>query len=168
MGPTWGRQDPGGPHVGPMALVIWAILVKRPNAVYRMIFESGKDHTHASLHCYNTQTWNWICICLVFLHCCHLWHTSCVDILIYLSASFIQKVWTSYVSITMYNHKHIHITPGKTIAVYVYTFNKQILCYQLVKDPQTVTWICFNKNYLIWLLHGMDSLLHDTASEYKG
>ena len=24
MGPTWGRQDPGGPHVGPMDLAIWA------------------------------------------------------------------------------------------------------------------------------------------------
>ena len=24
MGPTWGRQDPGGPHVGPMNLAIWA------------------------------------------------------------------------------------------------------------------------------------------------
>ena len=23
MGPTWGRQDPGGPHVGPMNLAIW-------------------------------------------------------------------------------------------------------------------------------------------------
>ena len=23
MGPTWGRQDPGGPHVGPMDLAIW-------------------------------------------------------------------------------------------------------------------------------------------------
>ena len=22
-GPTWGRQDPGGPHVGPMSLAIW-------------------------------------------------------------------------------------------------------------------------------------------------
>ena len=25
MGPTWGRQDPGGPHVGPMNFAIWAI-----------------------------------------------------------------------------------------------------------------------------------------------
>ena len=26
MGPTWGRQDPGGPHVGPMSLLaIWAV-----------------------------------------------------------------------------------------------------------------------------------------------
>ena len=23
MGPTWGRQDPGGPHVGHMYLTIW-------------------------------------------------------------------------------------------------------------------------------------------------
>ena len=26
MGPIWGRQDPGGPHVGPMNMAIWAIL----------------------------------------------------------------------------------------------------------------------------------------------
>ena len=23
MGPIWGRQDPGGPHVGPMSFAIW-------------------------------------------------------------------------------------------------------------------------------------------------
>ena len=23
MGPTWGRQDPGGPHVGHVKLAIW-------------------------------------------------------------------------------------------------------------------------------------------------
>ena len=23
MGPTWGRQNPGGPHVAPMNLAIW-------------------------------------------------------------------------------------------------------------------------------------------------
>ena len=23
MGPTWGRQDPGGPHVGHMNLALW-------------------------------------------------------------------------------------------------------------------------------------------------
>ena len=26
MGPIWGRQDPGGPHVGPMNFAIWAIV----------------------------------------------------------------------------------------------------------------------------------------------
>ena len=25
MGPTWGRQDPGGPHVGHMKLAIWDV-----------------------------------------------------------------------------------------------------------------------------------------------
>ena len=26
MGPIWDRQDPGGPHVGPMYLFIWVRL----------------------------------------------------------------------------------------------------------------------------------------------
>ena len=26
VGPTWGRQDPGGPHVGHRNLAIWGIL----------------------------------------------------------------------------------------------------------------------------------------------
>ena len=26
MGPTWARQDPGGPHVGPMDLAIWGVI----------------------------------------------------------------------------------------------------------------------------------------------
>ena len=27
MGPIWGRQDPGGPHVGPMDFAIWVCYV---------------------------------------------------------------------------------------------------------------------------------------------
>ena len=27
MGPIWGRQDPGGPHVGPMKLVIGVLML---------------------------------------------------------------------------------------------------------------------------------------------
>ena len=26
MGPTWDRQDPGGPHVGPMYFAIWGLI----------------------------------------------------------------------------------------------------------------------------------------------
>ena len=26
MGPIWGRQVPGGPHVGPMNLAIWGLM----------------------------------------------------------------------------------------------------------------------------------------------
>ena len=29
MGPIWGRQDPGGPHVGPMNFAIWVINVSK-------------------------------------------------------------------------------------------------------------------------------------------
>ena len=28
MGPIWGREDPGGPHVGPMDLAIWVWLIQ--------------------------------------------------------------------------------------------------------------------------------------------
>ena len=31
MGPNWSRQDPDGPHVGPMNLVIWDIIYIREN-----------------------------------------------------------------------------------------------------------------------------------------
>ena len=27
MGPIWGRQDPGGPHVGPRNLAIWDFML---------------------------------------------------------------------------------------------------------------------------------------------
>ena len=27
MGPIWGRQDPGGPHLGPMNFAIWVFIV---------------------------------------------------------------------------------------------------------------------------------------------
>ena len=26
MGPRWGRQEPGGPHVGPMNFAIWGMI----------------------------------------------------------------------------------------------------------------------------------------------
>ena len=29
MGPIWGRQDPGGPHVGPMNFAIWGPYVRQ-------------------------------------------------------------------------------------------------------------------------------------------
>ena len=31
MGPTWGRQDPGVPHVGPMNFAIWAMIPLPPS-----------------------------------------------------------------------------------------------------------------------------------------
>ena len=40
MGPTWGRQDPGGPHVGPMNLAIREGLDKMAAIFQNSIFKS--------------------------------------------------------------------------------------------------------------------------------
>ena len=38
MGPTWGRQDPGGPHVGLMNLAIRVVML-RPNKIVLLLHE---------------------------------------------------------------------------------------------------------------------------------
>ena len=38
MGPIWGWQDPGGPHVGPMNLAIWVKHDSVPIIIYHLIF----------------------------------------------------------------------------------------------------------------------------------
>ena len=35
VGPTWGRQDPGGPHVGPMNLAIGDCLGSESSPAHR-------------------------------------------------------------------------------------------------------------------------------------
>ena len=37
IGPIWGRQDPGGPHVGPMNFAIWDIIFYYKNASKRLL-----------------------------------------------------------------------------------------------------------------------------------
>ena len=36
MGPIGGRQDPGGPHVGPLNLAIWVINKEPPDIFLRL------------------------------------------------------------------------------------------------------------------------------------
>ena len=33
MGPIWGRQDPGGPHVGPINIAIWDVVYININSL---------------------------------------------------------------------------------------------------------------------------------------
>ena len=40
MGPIWGRQDPGGPHVGPMNFAIWDTLRNFRRLCVLFLFES--------------------------------------------------------------------------------------------------------------------------------
>ena len=42
MGPIWGRQDPGGPHVGPMNLAIWVL--------YHSLTNQWYDKPSATIH----------------------------------------------------------------------------------------------------------------------
>ena len=53
MGPIWGRQDPGGPYVGPMDFAIWG---------YTLFGLMVKDHSQKFLHIEevpNCRDWNW-------------------------------------------------------------------------------------------------------------
>ena len=58
MGPIWGRQDPGGPHVGPINFVIWVEILHDLSA-------KGTNHM-----------WHWVfflwiftLVCIYFFHC---------------------------------------------------------------------------------------------------
>ena len=49
MGPIWGRQDPGGPHVGPMNFAIWDPMAIKPLLIVMLTKEQSdiysKIHT---------------------------------------------------------------------------------------------------------------------------
>ena len=38
MGPIWSRQEPGGPHVGPMNLAIWVKCTRRGSGANHSVF----------------------------------------------------------------------------------------------------------------------------------
>ena len=40
MGPTWGRQDPGRPHVGPMNFAVWGTSKVEPD-MFLIVFQGG-------------------------------------------------------------------------------------------------------------------------------
>ena len=42
MGPIWGRQDPGGPHVGPMNFAIWAMITWQYCFEYLLSYSNDK------------------------------------------------------------------------------------------------------------------------------
>ena len=46
MGPTWGRQDPGGPHVGPMIALIFIVMNMYLSSSHDMISEITNMPTH--------------------------------------------------------------------------------------------------------------------------
>ena len=54
MGPTWGRQDPGGPHVGHMNLAIWDYNEARAEAFFIIdVWNKFLENIHQK----NNQSW---------------------------------------------------------------------------------------------------------------
>ena len=43
MGLIWGRQDPGGPHVGPMNLAIWVVSLYNEELEFTLKFDRRHD-----------------------------------------------------------------------------------------------------------------------------
>ena len=58
MGLTWGQQDPGGPHVGHMNLIIWYCLQPRANIKIELRFCISKAWSSIKDWCSGTVSWN--------------------------------------------------------------------------------------------------------------
>ena len=76
MGPIWGRQDPGGPHVGPMNFAIWVKL-------WYAIHWANAYHTYFRYTCLRCKArtfayWSWLCC--VLLTICSSVFLSCIRI----------------------------------------------------------------------------------------
>ena len=44
MGPIWGREDPGGPHVGPMNFAIWVAYSESELVAYSVSIPDKLEH----------------------------------------------------------------------------------------------------------------------------
>ena len=64
MGPTWGRQDPGGPHVGHTNLAIWAVIQELFHKTMLLLIQSN------TLKIYNVL-WQKVFSCHNGPHCLH-------------------------------------------------------------------------------------------------
>ena len=65
MGPIWGRQDPGGPHVGPMNFTLW-VSVRNPLVSFSFIMISPSGEQPERLlfaHMLQLRTSGFIIIC---------------------------------------------------------------------------------------------------------
>ena len=73
IGPIWGRQDPGGPHVGPMNFAIWDVMDFKdttpnignhchpnfPSSLNNILDFAHYSHTNCLTKCFMTCHWLW-------------------------------------------------------------------------------------------------------------
>ena len=63
MGPTWGRQDPGGPHGGHVNPVIWKVAyipLKRTHMLCVYLFNSVIAKVSIGMSVLTRNTWSYI------------------------------------------------------------------------------------------------------------
>ena len=110
MGPIWGWQDPGGPHVGPMNFAIWVrqsydhlittiwflILVS-----WLFYIQSGPRHLYANLaHVWSNYRHNTVWLGVECLHWGTIWmYAICVPNM--------QMFWLWFVLLCIYHHSFI-------------------------------------------------------------
>ena len=61
MGPIWGRQDPGGPHVGPMNFAIWDHTQLDHLYLTILVQKTSIYIVHQPLHGNNVASHNVVC-----------------------------------------------------------------------------------------------------------
>ena len=78
MGPTWGRQDPSGPHVGHMNLPIWVYLcfITRYHLIY-LLYQISINVIKISMLLITGNNCVLMLLCLDWLE--HLKHTACIN-----------------------------------------------------------------------------------------
>ena len=84
MGPTWGRQDPGGSHVGPMNLAIWVciLMIRR---IIRCIKESKISAASQDYMVASSLT---LILCKRENQCAKLWFQKWMNALFVISSNF--------------------------------------------------------------------------------
>ena len=79
-GPIWGRQDPGGPHVGPMNFAIWVAISMHYSKVRNidMAWELYTWENGSAPDCIRSESYIYIHICVCVCVCvCHILRHIC-------------------------------------------------------------------------------------------
>ena len=119
MGPIWGRQDPGGPHVGPMNIAIWGTMFRYPfvnqfNMVVIQVFAKYWEKTSTnSLMEYSLQVDHVICVLHYSFLCCLQYHVILQSVIMrFHDGKFLSRTMTRQCNLI----PALHVAPTSTRA----------------------------------------------------
>ena len=148
MGPIWGRQYPGGPHVGPMNFAVWVdLMVVQPNCnspISQWIFPIGEQPKQHKL-ARTLQQLTDGCRTIFHKYCCykkhyHYYHYNKFDFTKSLGAYY----W--YVKIpqcgyTEHEFKYIAFNVHKHITPHAVCHKFPLVRDKLVGAPASMKWV---------------------------